>query len=168
MKCRVCGHKQGISYYTLPTLLFTGDAVTCVGEVYYHVEHGLCQFCRKEKEKPMLSFQFRTGETLPTISVQDIRDYLQSLDMEDYAGTPNQGPTCLSAQTLAHKYGGTFGINVGSYFFTLTGDEGTYTNEIPHTVRAITDRFDKLQSASWRHLITLTRKEVEDLFPELR
>jgi len=111
--------------------------------------------------------KLRTGEDFPTIAVQDIRNYLQSLEMGEYAATPNDVRLCLSAQSLYHKYGYKIDIYVGLDLITFYEFDvaGSYEFSIPLEVRSVTDKFDAISEGGFGR--PLTRAEVEKFIPEL-
>jgi len=103
-----------------------------------------------------------------TISVEDIKKYLRSKEMNENVAKPRVGNACFIARSLVYKYGTGIDVSVSSSDVWLAPDDAEYESyefEIPAEVLAITDRFDALAEAFGS--IEFTRAQIESEFPEL-
>ena len=111
----------------------------------------------------------RVESALPpkvSVSVANIQDYLASKQPEDRAGLVGSGHWCLSASTIAWKYGEEVSFFVGLRYIDVYDAPyyGDYAVPIDPEVLEITDEFDK-----WgEHLTPHTVAEVYERFPQLR
>lgn len=111
----------------------------------------------------------RVESVLPpkvSVSVANIQDYLASKQPEDQAGLVGSGHNCLSASTIAWKYGESLDFFVSLNTIDVYNDPhyGDYSVYIDLEVLVITDIFDKWGTYRTPHTVA----EVYERFPQLR
>lgn len=105
-----------------------------------------------------------------TIDMQDIKNYLATLQEDDHVGTPDHREQCLVAKTLKHKY-------PGIAVWVLTNNEGAAilgsedTVDFPTDVFEAAEKFDNLwpdyhdrQGNEPPITLTVLREKMPELF----
>jgi len=99
------------------------------------------------------------------VTVQNIRDYLGTLEEDAVAGITNDSRQCIVARTLSWLYAGYVDIRVASLpGIVVLNDE---VMKLADEVQSLAVAFDNLDETA-RTLLPITRHQVEQNIPSLR